>query len=154
MCIILCFKYLSNHKSSVRPGDSTINQLSFLYHKGLDAKKYVCVGFFLCDVSKAFDKVWQRRLLYKRHKRGISGNLPKQFESYQNKRSQRVIFKVQHSSWGIIDAGAPQGFVLGPLLFLIYIKAITDKVDCGIKLLAGDSSLYVCMDNHNLTAEG
>ena len=53
------------------------------------------------------------------------------------------------SGWEGIDAGVPQGSVLGPFLFLIYINDIVDDLDCNIKLFADDSSLYVIVDEQN-----
>jgi hypothetical protein len=51
--------------------------------------------------------------------------------------------------WEGIDAGVPQGSVLGPCLFLIYINDIVDDLDCNIKLFADDTSLYVIVDEQN-----
>jgi hypothetical protein len=67
---------ISPHQSGFQPGDSTVNQLSFLYHtfcEALDKKKDVLIVF--CDISKAFDKVWHKGLLYKLRKFGIYGSL-------------------------------------------------------------------------------
>jgi len=145
---LLTSNLLSKHQSGFRSGDSTVNQLSFLYHafsQALDAKKDVKIVF--CDVSKAFDKVWHNGLLYKLQKAGIRGNLLTWFQNYLTHRTQRVVIKGQHSSWGEIEAGVPQGSVLGPLLFLVYINDLTDEIDCNIKLFADDTTLYITVDD-------
>ena len=63
---------ITDHQSGFRPNDSTVNQLSYLYHticNALDKKKDVQIVF--CDISKAFDKVWHKGLIYKLKKSGI-----------------------------------------------------------------------------------
>ena len=63
-------------QSGFIPGDSTVNQLTFLYDtfcKALDSGKEVRVVF--CDISKAFDRVWHAGLIYKLRASGVSGNL-------------------------------------------------------------------------------
>ena len=66
-----------------KSGDSTVNQLAYLYHvfsQALDEKKDVRIVF--CDISKAFDRVWHDGLIYKLEKIGIGGDLLKFFEHY------------------------------------------------------------------------
>ena len=102
------------------PNDSTVNQLVYLYHefsRALDDKKEVRVIF--CDISKAFDRVWYKGLIFKLRSSGIDGDLLNWFQSYLTGRSQRVVIEGQFSRWGTIKAGVPQGSVLCPLLFLI-----------------------------------
>ena len=91
-------------------------------------------GNFL-DISKAFDKVWHDGLLYKLESFGISGNLLKLFHSYLNNRQQRVVFNSWYSKWAPILAGVPQGSILGPLLFLIYINDLPENLKSSAKLL-------------------
>jgi hypothetical protein len=79
--------------------------------------------------------------LYKLEKAGTKGGLLKLFKHYLQNRQQRVIIKGQSSEWGYIQAGVPQGSVLGPLLFLVYINDIVEDITCNIKLLADDTIL-------------
>ena len=127
-------KLITDHQSGFRPKDSTINQLAFLYHafcQAIDNKKEMRIVF--CDVSKAFDKVWHEGLLYKLSSIGICGHLLRWFQDYLSKRQQRVLVRGQTSDWGTIEAGVPQGSVLGPLLFLIYVNDMVKVVSCGVK---------------------
>ena len=83
---------LSSFQSGFIPGDSTINQLTYLYHtfcEALDSGKEVRA--VSCDISKAFDHVWHAGLLYKLEAAGITGEVLNWFKSYLSDRRQRVI---------------------------------------------------------------
>ena len=141
-------KLLSKDQSGFQTGDSTINQLSYMYHflcKALDEKKEVHIVF--CDISKAFDRVSHKGLIYKLKNLGIGGSLLLWFIDYLHDRHQRVIIKGQQSEYGVIKAGVPQGSILGPLLFLIYINDITLVTQTKMKLFADDTSIYIDFDN-------
>ena len=77
-------------------------------------------GVFL-DLSKAFDRVWHEGLLYKLECNGISGDLLNLIRNFLTKRKQRVVLNGRSSGWAVKSPGVPQGSVLGPLFFLIYI---------------------------------
>ena len=134
---------ISSNQSGFRPGDSTVNQLLYLVHQihhALDNKNEVRSIFL--DISKAFDKVWHCGLLFKLKQNGISGELLQLFSSYLSNRKQRVILNGKASQWGDIEAGVPQGYVLGPLLFLIYINDLENGIKSKIKFFADDTSLF------------
>ena len=79
---------------------------------------------FFCDISKAFDRVWHKGLLIKLESVGISGRLLRWFCDYLENRKQRVVLPGASSNWATITVGVPQGSILVPLLFLIYINDI------------------------------
>ena len=95
-----------------------------------------------CDVSKAFDRVWHKGLIFKLKQYGISGSLLNCVTDYLNNRTQRVVIRSCVSSSLPINAGVPQGSVLGSLLFLIYINDIADSLLSLTRLFADDSSLF------------
>ncbi len=96
-----------------------------------------------CDISKAFDRVWHRGLLHKIRQYGISGNLASWLSNYLANRSQKVFVGTSYSETKQVKAGVPQGSVLGPLLFLIYVNDIADTLISTTRLFADDSSLAV-----------
>ena len=67
-------------------------------------------------------------------------------------RKQRVVLNGQHSSWTNVEAGVPQGSILGPLFFLIYINDLSDGLTANPKLFADDTSLFSVIHNINSTA--
>ena len=81
------------------------------------------VRFIFCDISKAFDRVWHRGLLYKLRKYGIKGNLLTWFGSYLSDRKQRVCMNGYYSTWNSINAGVPQGSILD-LFYFYYLLMI------------------------------
>ena len=144
---ILANQIMTPFQSGFMPGDSTVNQLTDMYNtfcRALDEGKEVRVVF--CDISKAFDRVWHRGLLAKLYHYGIIGNLHKWFENYLTDRIQRVTIPGGSSDWVSVNAGVPQGSILGPLLFLLYINDIVHEINSSIRLFADDTSIYIIVD--------
>ena len=105
------------------------------------------------DLSKAFDRVWHDGLMYKMECCGISGDLLALIQSFLSDRKQRVVLNGKSSQWSTISAGVPQGSVLGPLLFLVYINDLVDNVNSDVKMFADDTSLFSNVTNETVTAE-
>ena len=101
---------LTSFQSGFIAGDSTTFQLLHTCHafcEAFDAGKEVRVVF--CNISKAFDRVWHRGLLYKLSRIGCSDHLIKWFSSYLSNRRQCVILSGALSEWASVYAGVPQG---------------------------------------------
>jgi len=93
------------------------------------------------DFSKAFDSV-HTRFLGKLHYYGICGQMLTWFSSFLLNRYQRVVVNGSQSSWSDVISSVPQGTVLGPLLFLLYINDITGNIQSNIRLFADNCIVY------------
>ena len=143
---------LSPFQSGFRPGDSTINQLISITTEIYEAfENHDEVRALFLDISKAFDKVWHEGLLHKLKQNGITGSLHQLLGDYLSNRKQRVVLNGIESEWEDVLSGVPQGSVLGPLLFLIYIDDLTDGIFSRIRLFADDSSLFARVTDINAT---
>ena len=101
---------------------------------------------------KAFDKVWHEGLVFKFKQNGISDNLLNIFEDFLRNRKQRVVPNGQTSNWQNIHAGVPQGSILGPLMFLIYIHDLAENLSSNPKLFADDNSFFSVVRDLNTSA--
>ena len=94
------------------------------------------------DISKAFDRVWHAGLLHKLKSYGISGQIFGLISSFLSHRWLRVVLDGKSSQEYHVNAGVPQGSILGPILFLLYINDLPDDVICNIAIYADDTTLY------------
>ena len=94
------------------------------------------------DFAKAFDKVPHRRQLYKLEFYGIRGSTHKWISSWLSERSQKVVLDGQASDPVPVLSGVPQGSVLGPVLFLIFIYDLPENIRSSVHLFADDCVLY------------
>ena len=92
------------------------------------------------DFAKAFDKVDHAILLQKLESLGIQGKIHQWLKSFLSNRQQFVMINGVKSRGEPVQSGVPQGTVLGPLLFILYINDITEVINhCQIKIFADDS---------------
>ena len=124
------YNILSINQFGFRKNHSTSLALIHLYDKistAIDNRKYT-VGIFL-DLSKAFDTVNHKIMLTKLEHYGVRGNSLQWFKSYLSNREQFVQLNRHCSSTKSIVCGVPQGSILGPLLFLLYINDLCEASD-------------------------
>ena len=105
------------------------------------------------DISKAFDEVWHEGLIVKLKQNGISGNLLMLFENYLHNRKQRAVLNGSFSDYSVIESGVPQGSVLCPPLFLIYINDLEKNIKSNIKFFADDTMLFSIVKDPVLSAD-
>ena len=153
MSFIVC-RSINYVSMGFRPGYSTQDVLLYVtdtWRKAIDEGKYV--GAIFLDLAKAFDCVNHEILLSKLSRYNIVGDVHNWISSYLENRTQQVLYKGQLSTRGNVSIGVPQGSILGPLLFSIYINDMPSIV------LTSDMSMYAddiemhCTGNDLATVE-
>ena len=140
---------LSNEQYGFRPGRSTITQLLVHIENIIQIlEKHGNADILYLDFSKAFDKVCHQTLLRKLEGYNIKGKVLKWIESFLSDRYQKVVVQGVHSEPEKVKSGVPQGTVLGPVLFILYINNITEVIrNSACKIFADDSKLVKCIKN-------
>ena len=133
----------SDHQYGFRSGCSTADVLTVIserIYRSLDAcgeSRAIAL-----DISKAFDKVWHAGLLHKLKSYGVSGVAFNLIESFLTDRKIKVVLDGQSSRYYSINAGVPQGSILGPTLFLIFVNDLPDDILCKLAIYADDTTIY------------
>jgi hypothetical protein len=105
------------------------------------------------DFAKAFDRVSHVKLISKLHDIGIQGNLLKWIKDFLYNRKQRVMVNGVSSEWTKVTSGIPQGSVLGPILFTIFINDLPIALDSHVKIFADDTKIYNTVDKATMIQE-
>ena len=139
---ILKFRLIRDSQHGFTPGRSCItNLLEFLEEITQNIDEGNPCDIIYMDFQKAFDKVPHARLIKKLEKHGINGRLLKWIEAWLKNRKQRVVLKGQTSEWEEVQSGVPQGSVLGPLLFIIFINDIETGITSTLSKFADDCKI-------------
>ncbi|KAI5754873.1 hypothetical protein M8J77_012232 [Diaphorina citri] len=140
-------KLIPDHQFGFRSKHNCIEQVHRItsqIEKAIEDKK-VCSAIFL-DVSQAFDKVWHEGLIFKL-KKILPGNLAKILESYLSDRYFRIKQDDSYSKLMSVNAGVPQGSVLGPMLYLLFTSDIPENSRNTIATFADDTAFLTVGDN-------
>ena len=140
---------LSPFQHGFRKGHSCQTQLLESVHewaRSLDKASSTHVIF--TDFSKAFDSVPHQRLLLKLEQIGIRGNIHAWISSFLAHRRQRVLLDGCASDWSAVTSGVPQGSILGPLLFIIFVNDIPNCLSSPTRLFADDCTIYRQVSSH------
>ena len=124
-------------------GRSVTLQLLYALEKWTDAlDKGEEVDCIYTDFMKAFDRVPHQRLLAKLKSYGISENICSWVEMFLKDRTQKVVINGVESEWENVKSGVPQGSVLGPVLFLLFINDLPEEVVSELLLYADDAKIF------------
>ena len=133
----------SDFQSGFRSSRSTADLLTVVSDRiAMAFNKSGATRAVALDISKAFDRVWHAGLLHKRKPYGISGQIFGLISCFLSNRRPRVVLDGKSSQEYPVNVGVPQGSILGPTLFLLYINDLPDDVICNIAIYADDTTLY------------
>ena len=144
------YNLITPHQFGFRKSYSTelaVAEIQNMLLKNVDDKKISCTIFL--DLAKAFDTVNHKLLLDKLEMHGIRGCALSLIKSYLSNRQHVVKINNFESSFLTLDIGVPQGSVLGPLLFLIFINDLPNATNFKVKLFADDTLLSLNSENYN-----
>ena len=133
------------HQYGFRPKHSTIHPIIHFLNHCAEANNKTNPEYTLavfCDLSKAFDVIDHTILLDKLNHYGIRGIANNLLQNYLTNRQQYVQLENSKSSLKPIKCGVPQGSILGPLLYLIYVNDIENSCDSNILSFADDTTIY------------
>ena len=146
------YNLLSDEQHGFREGRSCLsNLLTTLEDWTSILEDGDCVDVAYLDFRKAFDLVSHKHLLLKLQKHGINGQICNWIKAFLENRKQRVVIRGCKSEKLDVLSGVPQGSVLGPILFLIFINDLPNCTNCPVCLFADDSKIYCRIPRKNKT---
>ena len=137
------------HQHGFTRGKSTATNLIQALNVWSEALSHgIPVDVIYLDYEKAFDKVPHQRLLKELHRQGIRGAVLAWIADFLHDRKQRVRVNDEYSGFNTVLSGVPQGSVLGPTLFLIYVSQISSLLNNFTSLFADDTKLFTYLLDH------
>lgn len=141
---------IAKEQFGFRPQHSTTHQVKrVINHVELNKRNRRSTGLILLDIEKAFDSVWHNGLIYKLHLYGVPIFLLKLIKSFVTDRLFLVAIKNSHSTTRDIPAGVPQGSVLSPLLYSLFISDFKKPMNCEVAFYADDTGLMASAKHSN-----
>ena len=135
--------FFSKEQHGFRRNRSCETQLlSIMKHWSRVIDDGINIDVIYLDFQKAFDKVPHQRLLSKLKAYGIQGKVFDWIENFLSRRKQRVAVCGSYSNWTDVISGVPQGSVLGPTLFIMYVNDLPDYIKSSLRLFADDTKIY------------
>ena len=124
-------KIVTNNQYGFRKGRSCVTNLLSFYTRVIEVvdNRDGWVDAVYLDIKKAFDKVPHKRLLWKLEHIGLKGKLLKWMGDYLKDREMRTVIRDSYSSWSGVTSGVPQGSVLAPIMFQIYINDMQEGLN-------------------------
>lgn len=147
-------RLLNKNQFGFRKGYSCVTQLLNVMNEitnMIENKHNIDIIYF--DFKKAFDTVSHSKLMYKCKAFGINNQLQSWIKAFLSNRLQRVKINNSLSSPKPVTSGIPQGSLLGPILFLIFINDLPNKIQSNIKLFADDTKIFNITDNSKMLQE-
>ena len=142
----LLYKYQHGFRSKLSTETQLVEFVSNMVNGMRDGKQNDVV---IMDFAKAFDKVSHQKLLFKLKKYGIDDKTCGWAKSFLSNRTQRVVVDGVHSEEGQVTSGVPQGSVVGPIFFLIYINDMPDYTKYStLRLFADDTIIYLSINSN------
>ena len=139
---------LVDHQHGFRSNRSCETQLiNTIEHLARSINNKNQTDFLILDFSKAFDTVAHKLLLLKLEYYGIRGHHLNWMQLWLLNRTQQVVLEGEYSEKSNVKSGVPQGAVLGPLCFLLYINDTSNNISSNLKLFADDTLLYGLIHN-------
>ena len=149
---------LTERQYGFRKGKSCVTNLLSYYDRVAETmqERDGWVDSIYLDFKKAFDRVPHKRLIWKlEYIRGIQGCLLKWMQDFLKEREMRTILRGKYSSWREVTSGVPQGSVLAPIMFLVYINDINENIgtESYLNMFADDAKIQRTIKNEDSCRE-